>query len=219
MKRPSHFNAMTTPASRIGRLLSLFALLSLAIVCGGCLSRPSVKTQTFAFAIPLPTGTNNVPEGRVLSIRALQMAPPFDTRSLVYRTGDFSYERDPYAEFLSSPAQELKASISGILVTDGCFGAVVEMGSAVKPDTMVEINISQLYGDIRNPGSLYAVLAVQVIFVKATNDLPDQVILQRSYSRRIPVKSATAAAFMGGWNEALVEIFAEVKADLRRREN
>jgi len=58
-----------------------------------------------------------------------------------------------------------------------------------------------------------------VIFVKATNDLPDQVILQRSYSRRIPVKSATAAAFMGGWNEALVEIFAEVKADLRRREN
>jgi ABC-type transport auxiliary lipoprotein component len=178
-----------------------------------------MKTQTFAFSIPLPTGTNNASEGHVLSIRALQIAPPFDGRSLVYRTGDFSFERDPYAEFLSSPSEELAFSISGRLVADGCFSAVVEMGSAVKPDTMVEINISQLYGDIRNPTSPFAVLAVQVIFVEATNDLPGKVILQRSYSRRIPVESATAAAFMKGWNQALVEIFAEVKADLRSRES
>jgi hypothetical protein len=155
----------------------------------------------------------------VLSIRALQIAAPFDGRSLVYRTGDYSYERDPYAEFLSSPAQELASSISGLLTADRCFGSVVEMGSAAKPDIMVEIYISQLYGDIRKPESPFAVLSMQVIFVRSTNDLTGKVILQRNYSRRIPVKSASAAEFMNGWNQALVEIFAEVKTDLRNREN
>ncbi len=178
-----------------------------------------MKTQTFAFSIPMPPGTNNAPEGGVLSIRALQIAAPFDGRSLVYRTGDFSYERDPYAEFLSSPAQELASSIAGILIADRCFGGTVEMGSAAKPDTMAEIYISQLYGDIRKPGSPFAVLSMQVVFVKATNDLTGKVIFQRSYSRRIPVKSPSAAEFMNGWNQALVEIFAEVKSDLRSAEN
>jgi ABC-type uncharacterized transport system auxiliary subunit len=219
MKHSNHFNAMKTSPPCSWRLPGIFGLLSLVFVFGGCLSRPSVKTQTFAFSAPLVIATNNVADGRVLGIRTLQVAPPFDERSLVYRTGDYSYERDPYAEFLSSPAQELAACISGILSADGCFRAVVGMGSAARPDTLVEIDISQLYGDIRQPGSPCAVLAMQVVFVKATNGLPGRVILQRSYSRRIPVKSATAAAFMNGWNQALGEIFADVSSDLRSREN
>lgn len=219
MKCSLNFGAMTTSPLQFRRLPGILGILFLGVVLGGCLSRPSIKTQTFAFSVPMEIATNNPPANRLLGIRSLQIAPPFDGRSLVYRTADFSYERDPYAEFLSSPAQELAASIGGILTSDGCFGAVVEMGSAAKPDTLVEINVSQLYGDIRNPASPCAVLAMQAIFVKATNGLPGNVILQRSYSRRIRVGSATAAAFLKGWNEALVDIFAEVKSDLRSREN
>ena len=201
------------------RMLSILGLLSLAFVSGGCLSRPSMKPQTFAFSAPLVVATNGAAEGRVLSIRSLQISPPFDGRSLVYRTGDYAYQRDPYAEFLSSPVEELVSAISGILSADGCFSAVVQMGSAATPNTFAEINISQLYGDIREPGSPYAVLALQVIFVEARNGIPGRLILQRSYSRRIPVKSASAAAFMKGWNEALVEIFTEAASDFRNREN
>lgn len=217
MKDSSHISAIAASALQF-RMTSLLGLLSLAFVLGGCLTRPSIKTQTFAFTVPLTVATNGAPKGHVLSIRTLQIAPPFDGRSLVYRTGDFSYERDPYAEFLSSPAEELVHSISGILSAERCFSAVVGMGSAVTPDILAEMNISQLYGDIRVPGSPCAVLAMQVIFVKAKNGMPDKVILQRSYSRRIPVKSATAAAFMKGWNKALVEICAEAASDFRNRE-
>ena len=218
MNHSTYFSVTATSAPPLRRMLGIFGLLSLVIALGGCLSRPSLKTQTFAFSVPLMVTTNGAPEGRVLSIRTLQIAPPFDGRSLVYRTGDFSYQRDPYAEFLSSPAEELVHSISGILSGNGCFSAVVGMGSAVIPNTLAEINISQLYGDIRTPGSPYAVLALQVVFVNAKNGMAGQVILQRSYSRRIPVQSATAAAFMKGWNEALVEIFGDVASDFRKRE-
>src|ERR1700739_3358630 len=136
MKPSSHFSAQAASAPQFRRMLGVIGLLSLAFALGGCLTRPSLKTQTFAFSVPLMVTTNGAPEGRVLSIRTLQIAPPFDGRSLVYRTGDFSYQRDPYAEFLSSPAEELVPSISGILSADGCFSAVVGMGSAVTPNTL-----------------------------------------------------------------------------------
>lgn len=219
MRHFNHSSAVTTLAARFRPIPGIFGVLAFAVALGGCLTRPSVKTQTFAFSAPLLVTTNNVPRGNVLGIRSVQVAPPFDERSLVYRTGDYSYEPDPYAQFLSPPSQELAATISGILSADGYFAAVDGMGSAATPDVLVEINISQLYGDIRKPASPYAVLAMQVIFVKARNGLPGKVILERSYSRRIPVKSATPGAFMEGWNRALSEIFAEVASDFRNRES
>ena len=218
MKHPSPFSPMTT-TQPVRRTLHILGFLPLLFVLGGCLYRPSMKTQTFAFTAPTTAATNGALSDRVLSIRTFQVAPPFDGRSLVYRTEDYSYQRDPYAEFLSSPSQELETSIGGILSGYGCFGTVVTLGSAAAPDTLVDINISQLYGDIRKPGSPFAVLALQVIFVEAKNGIPGKVILQRSYSRQIPVQSATADAFMKGWNEALAEIFAEVASDFRSRKD
>jgi ABC-type uncharacterized transport system auxiliary subunit len=85
--------------------------------------------------------------------------------------------------------------------------------STAKSDTLVDITINQFYGDIRKPERPAAILALQVTFFDATNGLPGRVSVERNYSRRMPVNSATAAALMEGWNQALVEIFAEVASD------
>ena len=79
----------------------------------------------------------------------------------------------------------------------------------------MEIDVNQLYGDIRKPASPLAVLSMQVIFMNATNGLPGKIIFQKNYSRQIPMKSTTAAGLMEGWNQALVEIFADVASDFR----
>ena len=168
--------------------------------------------------MPTPSATTAPASVRVLAIRKLQIAPPFDGRSFVYRTGEFSYERDPYAGFIGLPADILAGPIAELLHGDGGFSAVVKMGSAARPDTLIEINITELYGDIRKPGSPSAVLAMQVILTEAKNGLPGKVILQENYSRRIPMKSTAPAALMAAWNEALVEIFADIASDLRRQE-
>jgi cholesterol transport system auxiliary component len=191
-------------------LLSTFAL-------GGCLSRSPMDVQTFAFSAPTSPATNEAASGRVLGIKTLQVAPPFDGRSFIYRTGEFSYERDPYAELLGLPAEVLVAPVTELLNRDECFSAVVKMGSAARPDTLIEININELYGDIRKPNSPSAVLTMQVILTDAKNGLPGKVILQKDYSRRIPMKSTAPGALMAAWNEALVEIFADVASDFRSR--
>ncbi len=205
-----------TPCRWMSRGFGALLLFSLSAL-SGCLSRQPINEQTFAFSAPASPATTETPGGRVLGIRSLQVAPPFDGQSFVYRTGEFSYRRDPYAEFLGLPAEILADPITELLRGDGCFSAVVKMGSAARPDALIEINVDELYGDIRTPDKLSAVLAMQVVITDAKNGLPGKVILRKYYSRRILMKSTAPAALMAGWNEALVEIFAEIASDFQHR--
>lgn len=217
MRHNEYLNVTTSSSlhSRWVVWISVAMVLVFASTFCGCLSKPPLNAQTFAFGAPALPATNSVPNGRVLEIRTLQITPPFDGRSFVYRTGEFSYQRNPYAQFLGLPAEGLIGPVSEMLCQDGGFSEVVQPGSVVQPDVLVVITISQIYGDIRRPRSPHAVLAMQVTFIAVTNGLPGKVILQRDYSRRIPLKSGTPAALMEGWNQALVGIFAEVAWDFR----
>ena len=118
-------------------------------------------------------------------------------------------------DFMELPAEELLAPVRGWLRDSGNFSAVTEAGSALKPDTLVEISVSRLFGDFRQPEHPAAVLTMQFVFFDAPNGVPGKVILQKDYSRRMPLDAPTAAALMDGWNQALAEILAEVSADFR----
>ena len=108
--------------------------------------------------------------------------------------------------------------VRGWLRDSGNFSAVTEAGSALKPDTLVEISVSRLVGDFRPPGHPGAVLMMQFVFFDAPNGVPGRVIFQKDYSRRIQLDAPTAAALMDGWNVALAEVLAEVSTDFRRSE-
>jgi cholesterol transport system auxiliary component len=197
----------------------LFTGLLLACVCGltGCLSRPGMNIQTFAFNLPAIAGTNVVAGDRTVGIRSLRIAAPFEGRSLVYRTGEFSYVRDPYAEFLEAPEEELKAPVREWFRGQGGFSAVEEAGSASKPDTLVEISVSQLFGDFRQPEHPAAILTIRFVFFDAVNGIPGKVILDQEYSQNVPLNARTAAALMEGWSHALAEILTEVSSDFARK--
>jgi cholesterol transport system auxiliary component len=193
------------------------AILFIAVcLLTGCLARPHLEQQTFLFAPPSPAPAKAVAGSRVLAIRNLQVAAPFEGRAFVYRTGDFAYDRDPYAEFMVPPAQGLLSPICNWWREAGGFSAVTEAGSALKTDTLVEIQVSQLYGDFRPSESATAVLAMRFVFFDAINGLPGKVIFQREYPRDIPLKSRTAAALIEGWNQALAQILDSAMQDFGR---
>jgi uncharacterized lipoprotein YmbA len=195
------------------------ALLVCAFALTGCLSRPSLNPQTYSFN-STTFGATNAPAGRpVLGIKKLEVVSPFADRSFVYRTGEFTYARDPYARFLDVPGEELLTPLRAGLASQGDFSAVAGVGSALKPDILAEIGVSQLYGDFRQPSSAKAVLSLRFIFFNATNGIAMQSIFQKEYSRSLPLKSPTAAALMQGWNQALTEILAAVLADFHEAKN
>jgi hypothetical protein len=133
-----------------------------------------------------------------------------------YRTGEFSYVRDPYAEFLDPPEEEMMAPVRGCFRHNGCFSAVTDPGSALKPNTILEISVSQLYGDFRLPEQPTAILTMEFTFFEASNGVRGKPILQQEYSRTIPLKTATVVTLMEGWNEGLSAILADVSSDLHR---
>jgi cholesterol transport system auxiliary component len=184
----------------------------------GCLERPHLDKQSFIFAPPSSAAPKSAPANHVLGIRTLQVAEPFDGRSFVYRTGEYSYDRDPYAEFMVHPADGLISPIESWFRQTGGFSAVIEAGSGLKPDTLVEIQVLQLYGDFRPSAPPAAVLAMRLVFFDAPTGAPERVELQQEYSQRIPLKTRTPTALIEGWNQALAQILDSAMLDLGRVE-
>jgi ABC-type uncharacterized transport system auxiliary subunit len=206
-------NPLHSPSGRL--------IVILASICAlnGCLSKPALNKQTFAFSAPEKMAPANVTAPRVLGIRNLKIAAPFEGGPLVYRTGDNTYVRDPYAEFLDAPADSLLVRIREWLRDNGSFALVVEPGSSLKPNTFTEISVTRLYGDFRQPQQAAAVLTMHFLFFDATNGFPGKVLLDREYAQSIPLNSATPAALMQGWNQALTQILTQVTSDFQRSES
>ena len=208
---------MNPPHSPSARLIFRTVILASICALSGCLSRPALNKQTFAFTAPEMARTNAA-TARVLGIKNLKIAAPFEGRSLVYRTGDNAYVRDPYAEFLDTPAESLLVTIREWLRDNGSF-TVVEPGSSLKPNTFAEISVTRLYGDFRQPQQAAAILSMRFLFFDAANGLPGKVLLEREYSGSIALKSSTPAALMAGWNQALTQVLTQVTSDFQRSEN
>ena len=101
----------------------------------------------------------------------------------------------------------------------GNFAAVVQRGSSLKPNTLAEISVTRLYGDFRQPKRPVAVLTMRFLFFDTPNALPGKVLLEREYARSIALKSATPAALMDGWNQALTQVLTQVISDFRHSES
>jgi hypothetical protein len=189
-------------------MLSWFALVA-GLLCNGCLSRPAIRQETFAFQSPPPKASQS--QGTILSISSVDVSALFNRQSFVYRTGPEAYETDPYSGFLVPPGQAIAIAMRGYLLGSGQFQNVIGPDSRVKPDRIMEVHVSELYGDFSQAGQPVAVLSMRVTLFDEKGREP---VLLKDYSRRIPLKENTAAAVMAGWNTALGEIMAEVTADV-----
>jgi ABC-type transporter Mla MlaB component len=116
-------------------------------------------------------------------------------------------------------AESLLVTIREWLRGTATFAAVIEPGSSLKPNTLAEIEVTRLYGDFRYPHRPVAVLTMRFRFFEAPKALPGKVLLDREYAQSIPLKSATPAALMDGWNQALTQVFTRVISDFRYSES
>jgi ABC-type uncharacterized transport system auxiliary subunit len=194
--------------------LLIFTVLLIVPLLGGCLSKRGKFRESFALVTP-PLANNVRTNGPMMACERVSVAPPFDTPSLTYRTGEFSYERDPYASFLDSPAACFGEPIRVCLQNAGFFHAVVGQESTLKAGWKLETTIQQLYGDFRDRTHPSAVLGLRFMVIEKSERGSNVIVLQKTYIRRIPLKGRTAAAVIAGWDEASQEIIKELMGDLK----
>lgn len=200
---------------KAARALGLPALAGLMLGAAGCLSRPAVVRQTFAFESPAPrpTAAGGSEKGTgVVAIRSFEISPLFASQAFVYRLGAEAYEFDPYAGFIVPPNRALEIPVRAYLRNSGVFHDIAEPRSLLRPDSHLEVTVSELYGDLRTPAKPVAVLSMRFVLFPA----PPAPVWEKHYSRRIDCSENTAASIVAGWNKALAEIMTEVAADLSR---
>jgi hypothetical protein len=201
---------ITSQGIRIGTLLCLLLAI---LVCNGCLTRPALRRENFAFQNPPPPQTPPT-SGIIIAVNSVDVSPLFDKNSFTYRTGPVSYESDPYAGFMVPPDQAIAIAMRAHLVASGKFRNVIEPGGMLNGSQSVEAYVSELYGDFSQPGKGVAVLSMRIsVYDPRFGRSP---IMQKDYSERVPVQKNTAADVMAGWNTALDQIMTEFTSDLPR---
>lgn len=194
----------------------LLALLPLVLGAAACVSKPNSGYQIFAIDPPPIAPKTLAPGAHVLSVDRVEVAPEVAGRSLTYRVGPHSFERDPYAVLAASPRELVLALLRTSLDNADFVQEVVEVGGPLAPDVLVEAYVSALEGDFTVKDKPVAVVGLELL-VLSVPDPPEPVspLLRKGYVRRLPLSEKTASAVANAWNQGLTEVVAEFLTDMK----
>jgi uncharacterized lipoprotein YmbA len=188
----------------------MFAALAVLVAGLGACSRPAPVKGTFVLDPPFPPPVAKTQPG-TLRMGTVTVGAPFRGRQFVYRETDLEYETDYYNEFLVAPAANIGEATARALTAARVFTTVVPSGTALEPDWVLDVFIGSLYGDGRNAQQPAAVLGMTFFLRRGDGGVP---VWSKSYERRVPFTSGSAASYIAAQNGALGDILAELARDL-----
>jgi hypothetical protein len=199
------------------RLPSARPLVVTALVfSSACVSKPNLGSQIFTIDSPPIVTKTLLPGALVVSVDRVEVAPEFATRSLTYRTGPHSFERDPFGVLAASPRDLVLALLRTSLDNADFVRDIVETGGPVLPDVLVEAYVTDLEGDFTVKDKPTAVVGMELVVLNVPAP-PEPVapFLRKAYLRRLPLAEKSATAVANAWNQGLTEIVAEFVTDMK----
>ena len=157
--------------------------------------------------------SSGVSRDQVLQIRRVNISPPYDGLSLIYRTHDGTYVKDYYNEWAAPPEELFTSQLVDYLSESGAFTSVVDGRSAAPHRFALETCITALYGDFRDPRHPNVVLDVRVYLLddSAGNR---RVAYQNHYDTTVPLAGASARDLVLGAGSAYRKLLDSVTHDL-----
>jgi len=185
-----------------------------ALVAAGalsCLSRPALVPQLFTLESPPERAGSPAGRGRAVAVRRVTVAAPFEGRELVYRTGAYRLERDPYASLVAAPAALLADAVRAHLRQAGFVREAADSSEAPAPALPMDVDLRELSGDFVHPEQPAAVIVVAFEVSSAGGASP---LFRKVYARRTILSHRTADAVVTAWNAELADVLAELERDL-----
>lgn len=157
--------------------------------------------------------TNADGEPATLAVRGFRTAAGFEGRRLVYSSGPSRFEADYYNAFFVPVPALLSQITSAWLRDSGLFAGVVESGSLLDTDYVLEASVRSCHGDYRDPADCRAVVAIQTFLLR--NDDTGAVLLrQADYDVRVAVEGRSPDELVRGYELAIREILERFERDL-----
>lgn len=190
---------------------NLLLILSLVTILGGCTSGPTWTRRLYSFSVPADPPATIAPTN-IIALRKVSISPRFQSRSFTYRTGENSYEQDPYAGFLIPPERALAESIRASMRAGGAFGRVTEPGTGLVPMCEAEVSVNELYGDFRDPAQPVGKMELRFLCYEVRDGAPGHIVIDKVYTRQTPLKAKTPAALMTAWDGDLRNIMDQINS-------
>lgn len=185
--------------------------LPLLLLCAACISTERAQPERRYHLVEAErSGAEGEHTDILLRVRRFRVSPRFDSRNLVYRTAETSYESDFYNEFLADPGSMLTESVRKWLAASGRFKAVLDPSASLDENLVLEAYVQSLYGDFRGPPS--AVIELQVYLVRR-GSAEDRIIFQKLYKKSVPLQAQTADALLKGYSQGLTSLLGELESD------
>lgn len=188
----------------------------LFIMASGCVNLERSSPERHYFVIQLPPGADHSDSTSdlILSVASLRISPRYADRSFVYRTSDAGYEADFYNQFLAAPDTMISEELRKGLTASQEFKYVLGPADTQQPNYVLEGSVNELYGDFRNPNQPAAVLGID-FFLYQENSANAGIVMQKRYTKSVPLTTRSPEALVEGWDQALKEIVAALAADLK----
>jgi uncharacterized lipoprotein YmbA len=180
-------------------------LACLVTFAAGCSFTPAPKPQYFLLDPGKPVSMKSLrpsdsPANAAVSF--VDVAAPFASDGFVYRVSPGTWETDPYNQFLVSPADMMTSIIRNWTRESGLYGDVALPGAGGGQDYLIDCDLTEIYGDFRNPSAPRAVLTIEAQVFHRTDKGRDMV-LRKTFTQSVRIASRTPAALIEAWNEAL----------------
>ncbi len=185
---------------------------ALAVLAAGLVacSRPAPVKGMFVLEPPLPSPVARTHPGSV-RVGTVTVGAAFRSKQFVFRESELKFETDYYNEFLVSPAANIGEATTRALGAAKVFAVVVPAGTALEPDWVLDVFVESLYGDGRTIDKPNAVLGVTFFLRKGDGAVP---VWSKSYAKRVPFTTGSAASYVAAQNSALGDILGELTRDL-----
>jgi len=190
----------------------LLAIGILGLVSCSLPTRPPVSPTSW---MVLPERTAAPLQARTelwLKIGSVSVAPPFDTKSLVYRTTDQRYEKDFYNVYATIPSEMIGNAERQWMNKANIFSASVGQSNSFFPYYYLQASVEEFYGDYR--GQPEAVVSIEFFLSATRASKMNPLIGANRYTKRVALKDNSPQALVLGQQQALTEIFQEYEAQL-----
>lgn len=196
--------------------LALAALL-LAVAGPACLSQERLTPRRFVPLVERPAVSDEVGQG-TLRLGQVRVSPLFERSPFVVRTGETTWTEDHYHGFFGAPAVLLRESLADWLGGAGIYGQVVGQEHRGAVDRVLDLDVSALYLDLRDPAAPAAVFEVGYRLYDQEAIVGIERLRGES-SVSEPATGQDADALVEAWSRAWGTAFGRLEEQLRMGES
>jgi cholesterol transport system auxiliary component len=203
-------------SDRLIRLFLCISLVASAVLITGCGVKSYEKQQFLLDARRASSATAGSPQN-VMEVRRFTIDPAFSGKGLTYRKGEFEYESDFYNEFLLAPDAMVTEKVRNWLSMSGLVRRVLDPGSYVDPNYVLEGNVVALYGDFRTQSFPKAVMEIRMFLLEMQTGSDPVIVFGKTYESSVGIESEGPNGLVEAFNRCLVEILGDLEKDLSEK--